>query len=114
VIDTSWWARVVRGIELAIERRAPTLIVSCSGGARMMEGALSLMQMAKISAALARLDRAQLPYDLLCRDTSEIKTLATRENRGGYALGMRRGEDKLDVRRRFLEYFQQRVKRVGA
>jgi acetyl-CoA carboxylase carboxyl transferase subunit beta len=38
------------------------IIVSCSGGARMMEGALSLMQMAKISAALARLDRARLPY----------------------------------------------------
>ena len=46
----------------ALERRAPMLIVSCSGGARMMEGALSLMQMAKISAALARLDRARLPY----------------------------------------------------
>ena len=40
----------------------PVIIVSCSGGARMMEGALSLMQMAKISAALARLDRARLPY----------------------------------------------------
>ena len=38
------------------------IVVSCSGGARMMEGALSLMQMAKISAALARLDRAGLPY----------------------------------------------------
>jgi acetyl-CoA carboxylase carboxyl transferase subunit beta len=38
------------------------IIVSCSGGARMMEGALSLMQMAKICAALARLDRARLPY----------------------------------------------------
>ena len=38
------------------------MIVSCSGGARMMEGTLSLMQMAKISAALARLDRAGLPF----------------------------------------------------
>jgi acetyl-CoA carboxylase carboxyl transferase subunit beta len=54
--------KLVRGIETAIERRLPVLIVSCSGGARMMEGALSLMQMAKVSAALARLDRAQLPY----------------------------------------------------
>ncbi|MCC7033030.1 MAG: acetyl-CoA carboxylase carboxyltransferase subunit beta [Acidobacteria bacterium] len=54
--------RIVRGIELAIERRAAVVIVSCSGGARMMEGALSLMQMAKIAAALARLDRARLPY----------------------------------------------------
>jgi acetyl-CoA carboxylase carboxyl transferase subunit beta len=54
--------KIVRGIELALERRVPLVIVSCSGGARMMEGALSLMQMAKISAALARLDRARLPY----------------------------------------------------
>ena len=54
--------KIVRGIELAIERRAGVIIVSCSGGARMMEGTLSLMQMAKISAALARLDRARLPY----------------------------------------------------
>ena len=46
----------------ASTRRLPVVIVSCSGGARMMEGALSLMQMAKISAALARLDRARLPY----------------------------------------------------
>jgi acetyl-CoA carboxylase carboxyl transferase subunit beta len=54
--------KIVRGIELALERRLPVVIVSCSGGARMMEGALSLMQMAKVSAALARLDRARLPY----------------------------------------------------
>lgn len=54
--------RIVRGIEAALERRLPVIIVSCSGGARMMEGALSLMQMAKVSAALAHLDRAGLPY----------------------------------------------------
>ena len=39
--------KITRAIERAIERRAPVVIVSCSGGARMMEGALSLMQMAK-------------------------------------------------------------------
>jgi len=60
--------KIVRGIELAVERKAPMLIVSCSGGARMMEGALSLMQMAKISAALARLDRAKLPYISILTD----------------------------------------------
>ena len=60
--------KIVRGIELALERRLPMLIVSCSGGARMMEGALSLMQMAKISAALARLDRAGLPYISILTD----------------------------------------------
>ena len=48
--------------------RLPVIIVSCSGGARMMEGALSLMQMAKISAALARLDRARLPYISILTD----------------------------------------------
>ena len=54
--------KITRGIERAIAERLPVVIVSCSGGARMMEGALSLMQMAKICGALARLDRARLPY----------------------------------------------------
>ncbi|MEZ5415860.1 MAG: acetyl-CoA carboxylase carboxyltransferase subunit beta [Vicinamibacterales bacterium] len=54
--------KLVRAVEHAQERRMGVIIVSCSGGARMMEGALSLMQMAKVSAALARLDRAQLPF----------------------------------------------------
>jgi acetyl-CoA carboxylase carboxyl transferase subunit beta len=54
--------KIVRGAETALARRLPLIIVSCSGGARMMEGALSLMQMAKVCAALARLDRARLPY----------------------------------------------------
>jgi acetyl-CoA carboxylase carboxyl transferase subunit beta len=42
--------------------RQPLVIVSCSGGARMMEGTISLMQLAKVSAALARFDEAKLPY----------------------------------------------------
>ncbi len=54
--------KIARGIERAIAERRAMLIVCCSGGARMMEGALSLMQMAKICGALARLDRARLPY----------------------------------------------------
>jgi acetyl-CoA carboxylase carboxyl transferase subunit beta len=54
--------KITRGIERALAEQLPVVIVACSGGARMMEGALSLMQMAKISAALARLDRARLPY----------------------------------------------------
>ena len=54
--------KITRGIERAIDERKPIVIVCCSGGARMMEGALSLMQMAKIAGALARLDRARLPY----------------------------------------------------
>jgi acetyl-CoA carboxylase carboxyl transferase subunit beta len=54
--------KIARLIERGLATRRPVIVVSCSGGARMMEGALSLMQMAKISAALARLDRARLPY----------------------------------------------------
>jgi len=54
--------KITRAIERAIERTLPVVIVSSSAGARMMEGALSLMQMAKISAALARLHRTRLPY----------------------------------------------------
>jgi acetyl-CoA carboxylase carboxyl transferase subunit beta len=54
--------KIARAIEHATAARCPLVIVSCSGGARMMEGALSLMQMAKICGALARFDRERLPY----------------------------------------------------
>jgi acetyl-CoA carboxylase carboxyl transferase subunit beta len=54
--------KITRAAERACADRAALIVVSCSGGARMMEGTLSLMQMAKISAALGRLDRAGLPY----------------------------------------------------
>ena len=54
--------KITRAIERAIAERRSMIIVCASGGARMMEGALSLMQMAKICGALARLDRARLPY----------------------------------------------------
>jgi acetyl-CoA carboxylase carboxyl transferase subunit beta len=54
--------KVTRGIELAMETRQPLIVISCSGGARMMEGTISLMQLAKVSAALAKLDEAKIPY----------------------------------------------------
>jgi len=54
--------KITVAIERAIELQRPLVVVSSSGGARMQEGALSLMQMAKISAALSRLDQARLPY----------------------------------------------------
>lgn len=60
--------KIARGIERAIEARCPMVIVCCSGGARMMEGALSLMQMAKVCGALAQLDRARLPYIAVLTD----------------------------------------------
>ncbi|MGA8772737.1 MAG: acetyl-CoA carboxylase, carboxyltransferase subunit beta, partial [Terriglobales bacterium] len=53
---------ITRAIEQATETKTPIVIISASGGARMMEGAISLMQLAKISAALARLDAVKVPY----------------------------------------------------
>ena len=60
--------KIARAVEMALERQQPVIVISCSGGARMMEGALSLMQMAKVSAALARLDRAKLPFISILTD----------------------------------------------
>ncbi|MBI3896268.1 MAG: acetyl-CoA carboxylase carboxyltransferase subunit beta [Acidobacteria bacterium] len=54
--------KITRAIERAAAQRLPLVVVSASGGARMMEGTVSLMQMAKISASLARLDEAGLPF----------------------------------------------------
>ncbi|MDD2524554.1 MAG: acetyl-CoA carboxylase carboxyltransferase subunit beta, partial [Endomicrobiaceae bacterium] len=54
--------KIVRLIEKAIEKKLPVIIVSSSGGARMQEGILSLMQMGKTSAALAKLSKKGLPY----------------------------------------------------
>ena len=54
--------KVTRAIELAMSKRLPLVIVSASSGARMMEGTVSLMQLAKVSAALGRLDEVRLPY----------------------------------------------------
>jgi len=59
---------ITRAIERSIERRVPLIIVSASGGARMQEGAVSLMQLAKISAALMRLEDAGIPYISLLTD----------------------------------------------
>jgi acetyl-CoA carboxylase carboxyl transferase subunit beta len=59
---------IMRAIERSIESRQPLVIVSASGGARMQEGAVSLMQMAKISAGLMRLDEARLPFISILTD----------------------------------------------
>jgi len=53
---------ITRAVERSLETRTPLIIVSASGGARMMEGVISLMQLAKISAALGRLDDVKVPY----------------------------------------------------
>jgi acetyl-CoA carboxylase carboxyl transferase subunit beta len=54
--------KITRAIERSVAQRVPIVIVSASGGARMQEGAISLMQLAKISAALMRLDQAKVPF----------------------------------------------------
>jgi acetyl-CoA carboxylase carboxyl transferase subunit beta len=54
--------KITRAVERAAETRTPLVIVSASGGARMQEGTISLMQLAKISAALMRLDESRIPY----------------------------------------------------
>jgi len=54
--------KIARSIDRALRRRSPLIVISASGGARMQEGAVSLMQMAKISAALMRLDEARVPF----------------------------------------------------
>jgi acetyl-CoA carboxylase carboxyl transferase subunit beta len=59
---------ITRAVERSAETRTPLIIVSASGGARMMEGVISLMQLAKISAALAKLDKAKVPYISLLTD----------------------------------------------
>jgi acetyl-CoA carboxylase carboxyl transferase subunit beta len=60
--------KVARAVERSIDRKHPLVIVSCSGGARMMEGVVSLMQLAKVSASLARLDDARVPFISILTD----------------------------------------------
>jgi acetyl-CoA carboxylase carboxyl transferase subunit beta len=60
--------KVARAIELSLANKRPLIIVSCSGGARMMEGVVSLMQLAKVSAALAKLDEARIPFISILTD----------------------------------------------
>jgi acetyl-CoA carboxylase carboxyl transferase subunit beta len=59
---------ITRAVERSADTRTPLIIVSASGGARMMEGMISLMQLAKVSAALAKLDKAKVPYISLLTD----------------------------------------------
>jgi len=69
--------KIARAIDYAIERHLPFIIISKSGGARMMEGAFSLMQLAKTSAKLAELSESKLPYISLCTDPTTGGTTAS-------------------------------------
>src|SRR6185369_2203413 len=68
---------ITRAIEKSTDERKPLIIVSASGGARMMEGTISLMQLAKISAALARMDDAKVPYISVLTDPTTGGTTAS-------------------------------------
>ena len=69
--------KIARGVDAAIDQKAPLLIISKSGGARMMESATSLMQMAKTSAKLVELANAKLPNISLCTDPTTGGTTAS-------------------------------------
>ena len=69
--------KIARGIDHAIKKKVPFVMISKSGGARMMEAALSLMQLAKTSAKLAQLAEAKLPYISLCTDPTTGGTTAS-------------------------------------
>ena len=69
--------KIARAIDHAIKKKVPFLMISKSGGARMMEAALSLMQLAKTSAKLAQLADAGLPYISLCTDPTTGGTTAS-------------------------------------
>jgi acetyl-CoA carboxylase carboxyl transferase subunit beta len=68
---------ITRAVEKATRERLPLVIISASGGARMMEGVISLMTLAKISAALARMDDAGVPYISILTDPTTGGTTAS-------------------------------------
>ena len=78
--------KVARSIERAIEERRALVVVSATGGARMQEGILSLMQMAKTSALLARLQRERLPFFSILTDPSTAGVLASYASLGDLIL----------------------------
>jgi acetyl-CoA carboxylase carboxyl transferase subunit beta len=69
--------KIARAADYALKKNIPFLIISKSGGARMMEAALSLMQLAKTSAKLAQLAKAKIPYISLCTDPTTGGTTAS-------------------------------------
>ena len=69
--------KIARAIDYSLKKKIPLIIISKSGGARMMEAALSLMQLAKTSAKLAQLAKAKIPYISLCTDPTTGGTTAS-------------------------------------
>ncbi|NER12404.1 acetyl-CoA carboxylase carboxyltransferase subunit beta [Leptobacterium flavescens] len=79
--------KIARAIDHSIEKKIPFLMISKSGGARMMEAALSLMQLAKTSAKLAQLAEANIPYISLCTDPTTGGTTASYAMLGDINIG---------------------------
>jgi acetyl-CoA carboxylase carboxyl transferase subunit beta len=79
--------KIARGIDHAIKNKLPFMMISKSGGARMMEAAYSLMQLAKTSAKLAQLAEANLPYISLCTDPTTGGTTASYAMLGDINIG---------------------------
>ena len=79
--------KIARGIEYSIQNKVPFVMISKSGGARMMEAAYSLMQMAKTSAKLAQLAEAKIPYISLCTDPTTGGTTASYAMLGDINIG---------------------------
>jgi acetyl-CoA carboxylase carboxyl transferase subunit beta len=69
--------KITRALERALQEELPVIVVSCSGGARMQEGILSLMQLMKTSAAIARLEEAGIPYISVVTDPTTGGTTAS-------------------------------------
>ncbi|MFW6139865.1 MAG: acetyl-CoA carboxylase, carboxyltransferase subunit beta [Acidobacteriota bacterium] len=69
--------KITRNFERALEKKIPVIVVSCSGGARMQEGVLSLMQMMKTSAAIGKLDKAGIPFISVITDPTTGGTTAS-------------------------------------
>ena len=79
--------KIARAIDYSIKNKVPFLMISKSGGARMMEAALSLMQLAKTSAKLAQLAEAKIPYISLCTDPTTGGTTASYAMLGDINIG---------------------------
>lgn len=79
--------KIARAVDRSIKSKAPLIIVSSSGGARMMEGALSLMQLAKTSAKLAKLSDARIPYISILTDPTTGGTTASYAMLGDVNIG---------------------------
>ena len=103
--------KITRTIETATEEKLPLVIVSCSGGARMQESTLSLMQMAKTSAALARYDDAGGLFISLLADPTTGGVTASFAMLGDFIIAEPEGADRIRRTANDMEYDQSRIAR---